>query len=309
MMKINQTLLHQATNLDNLRLAWDEIADNQGIPGVDNVSIRRWRRNWEERLAKLSRQVRSNTYRPSPLRVRHIPKKNGEWRVLRIPTVTDRVLMRAVLEVLYPIFEPRFLDCSFGYRPGRGLADAVERILVHRVNDYLHVLDADIDDFFNQVDHALLMDFLRSDLPDQSLMQLFQRWLKVSQPDPAVARGIPMGSPISPMFANIYLHRLDKQIIANDYQLVRYADDFLVFAESKACIQSAYRQIETFLRELKLRYEPSKTRLTSFEEGFHFVGVWFQGDRYEYEWENKRIEVSGEKVDWLFSRYGPDYED
>lgn len=160
-------MLQQALEPDNLRLAWDEIADNKGISGVDRVSIRRWRRNWEERLVKLSRQVRRNTYKPHPLRVRRIPKKNRrEKRVLRIPTVTDRVLQRAVLEVLYPIFEAQFLDCSFGYRPGRGLQDAVERILVLRVNDYAHVLDADIDDFFNQVDHALLLDFLRADLPD-----------------------------------------------------------------------------------------------------------------------------------------------
>ena len=302
------TLFKQALEPENLRLAWNEIADNQGIPGVNSISIRRWRRNWEERLAKLSQQVRQNTYKPHPLRVRRIPKKNRrEKRVLRIPTVTDRVLQRAVLEALYPIFEPRFLNCSFGYRPGRGLDDAVERILVLRVNDNTHVLDADIDDYFNQVDHALLMDFLRADLPDQSLMQLFQRWLDIGRPDPKVARGIPMGSPISPLFANVFLHRLDKRIIAHGYQLVRYADDFLVFAQNQPQIQRAYQFVEKWLAELKLRYEPSKTRLTTFDEGFNFVGVYFQGDTYEYEWENKRIEVRGEKVDWLFSRYGPDY--
>lgn len=303
------SLLRQAVALPNLKQAWEEVAENKGIPGVDNVSIARWGRNWEARLHALADAVLRNTYRPRKLRVRRIPKKNRrEYRELRIPTVTDRVLQRAVLQVLYPVFEPRFLDCSFGYRPQRGLKDAVERILVLRVNEYLHVLDADIDDFFNQVDHGLLLDFLRADLPDRSLLGLIQAWLRVGRPDPDEARGIPMGSPLSPLLANVYLHRLDCRVQALGFQMVRYADDFLVFAETRADAERAYREVEAILADLRLIYEPSKTRLTSFEEGFHFVGVAFQGDTYEYVWQNKRIEVSGTEVDWLFSRYGPDYE-
>lgn len=308
-MFVSLSLLYQATALDNLRTAWNEVADNKGIPGVDRISVRKWRRNWEERLVQLSQEVRSNTYKPKPLRKRRIPKRDRrEWRQLRIPTITDRVIQRAVLEVLYPIYESIFLDCSFGYRPARGLQDAVERILVLRVNDYTWVLDADIDDYFNQVDHALLLEFLRLDLPDQSLMQLFKRWLDIGKTNSNEARGIPMGSPISPLFANVFLHRLDKIILESGYQLVRYADDFLVFAENESQIQRGYKEVERHLSDLCLQYEPRKTRLTSFEEGFQFIGVWFQGDTYEYEWESKRIEVQGGQVDWLFSRYGPDYD-
>lgn len=302
------TLLRRAVALGNLSRAWEEVAENKGIPGVDNVSIKRWRRNREERIHTLARQVLTGTYRPRKLRLRRIPKKTpGEWRQLRIPTVTDRVLQRAVLQVLYPIYEPRFLDCSYGYRPGRSLADAVQRIILLRVNEYEHVLDADIDDFFNQVDHAILLDFLRRDLPDQSLLGLIRAWLKIGRSSRTEARGIPMGSPLSPLLANVYLHRMDVSIQELGYPLVRYADDFLVFAETEAGIRLAYRYVEKALARLKLVYEPAKTRLTTFEDGFTFVGVWFQGDSYEYEWEGKRIEVSGEEVDWLFSRYGPEY--
>jgi CRISPR-associated protein Cas1 len=306
--RTHATLIKQAVALPNLRLAWESVADNQGIPGADRISIRKWQRNWEERLVRMSREVLANTYKPGRLRQRRIPKRDRrQWRILRIPTITDRVLQRAVLQVLYPVYEPRFLDCSYGYRPGRSLQEAVERILVLRVNDYIHVLDADIDDFFNQVDHALLLELLAEDLPDGSLLQLVRCWLDIGKPDTKLSRGIPMGSPLSPLLANLYLHRLDQAVIQAGYEMVRYADDFLVFAESEASVHQAYQEVEACLARLKLRYEPSKTRLASFEKGFSFIGVWFKGDTYNYEWENKRIEVKGHQVDWLFSRFGPDY--
>lgn len=303
-----ESLLYQATKPENLRLAWEEIADNKGIPGVDNISIRKWRRTWQERIVRLSHLARTNTYIPKPLRVRKIPKRNRkEWRVLRIPTVTDRVLMRAVLQVLYPILEDKFFECSFGYRPGIGLRDAVHRILILRVNDYRWVLDADIDDYFNQVDQNILMHFLREDLPDQSLFHLIRSWLDIGRPDPQIPKGIPMGSPLSPVLANVFLHRLDQKVIQDGNKMVRYADDFLVFAQTKQEVKRAYHRVEKYLKELHLAYEPNKTRLTSFADGFKFVGVWFEGDTYEYVHGDKRIEVEGDKVDWLFSYYGPDY--
>ena len=297
---MSNSLLVQATTHKNLRLAWEEIADNKGIPGVDHVSIKKWRRNWEERITHLSHQVRTNTYQPKPLRIRKIPKRDpSQLRVLRIPTVTDRVLMRAVLQVFYPIFEDVFLDCSFGYRPGIGLKDAVERILILRVNDFHWVLDADIDDFFNQVDHTLLMEFLEEDLPDQSLFQLIRSWLEISRPNPQENKGIPMGSPVSSVFANIFLHRLDQNILNDGYEVVRYADDFLVFAQTEVEIQKAYPRVDQHLSDLKLIYEPTKTKITSLKKGFQFVGVWFQGDTYEYIYQQKRIEIEGQKVDWF----------
>lgn len=306
---MSPSLLRQAVAIPNLTRAWDEMAENKGIPGVDQVSVRRWRRNWEERVHQIAEQALGGSYKPRRLRVRRIPKKKpGEFRELRIPTMTDRVLQRAVLQVLHPIFERCFLDCSYGYRPRRGLKDAVERIVVIRVNDYTHVLDADIDDFFNQVDHTLLLDFLRHDLPDESLLNLIQAWLKIGRPDAEEARGIPMGSPLSPLLANVFLHRLDMAVENLGYEMVRYADDFLVFTTTPLQIQRAYREVEAVLARLCLIYEPAKTRLTSFAQGFNFVGVWFQGDVYEYTWLGKRVEVHGEDADWLFGQYGPEYD-
>lgn len=303
------TLLQQVLRLDELRRAWDHVSDNQGMPGVDDVSIRSWRRNWEERLVNLAGAVRANTYKPYKLRLIRIPKSTpGQYRVLRIPSVTDRVLQRAVAQVLQPIFERQFLDCSYGYRPGRSLQQAVQQILVHRANDRLWVLDADIDACFDSIDHELLLRFLQADLPEESLLPLIARWTEQSCPAGRKSRGIAMGSPLSPLLANVYLHRLDEAALQQGYHLVRYADDFIVLEESLGQVQNAYNDIGEVLKTLLLQYEPAKTRFTSFEKGFRFVGVNFDEDGYSYTWEDKQIEVSGDEVDWLFGRYGPEYD-
>jgi group II intron reverse transcriptase/maturase len=301
-------LMQKALEPANLRAAWEEVADNQGMAGVDQVSIRAWRRNWEERLVQLARSLRANTYQPKPLRLRRIWKRDRRSkRTLRIPTISDRVLQRAVLQVLYPIFEPQFLDCSFGYRPGLGLKDALERILVLRENGYRFVLDADIDNFFENVDHAVLVGPLHASLPDGTLNSVIDRWLECGRSQPERAVGIPLGSPLSPLFANIVLHNLDWAIIDAGYQMVRYADDFIVFAKTETETQRIYSQVQAALQVLKLRFKPSKTRLVSFDEGFEFIGVFFEGDTYTYTWEDKTICVQSAQADWLFSDFGPDY--
>ncbi len=302
-------LLQQALSPDILRLAWNEVEENQGVGGTDGVSLKAWRRNWEERLANLAAAVRANTYQPHKLRLRKIPKRDRrEMRSLRIPTIDDRVLQRAVLEVLHPVFEPRFLDCSFGYRPRRGLRDAVQRIIVLRENGYRFVLDADIDAFFDNVDHELLLTFLQNDLPDDSLLPLIRRWLALGCVAPGRAVGIPLGSPLSPLLANVYLHRLDRSLVNGGWELTRYADDFLVFAESEGRVERARAETANILAHLRLGFEPSKTRPASFEAGFDFLGVHFVGDEYHYTFLDKEVKVDGNQVDFLFGLYGPEYE-
>ena len=257
----------------------------------------------------LARAVRANTYKPRPLRVRRIPKKDRRrYRTLRIPTVTDRVLQRGILQVLQPVYEARFLDCSFGYRPGRGLLDAVIRIVILREQGLGWVLDADIDDFFNNVNQALLVKFLEDDLPEGSLIPLIAQFLEFAAGKYGDPVGIPMGSPLSPLLANVFLHRLDCKICRRGRHLVRYADDFVVLTASESAAQKARAEIGEWLAELELEYKPSKTCVTSFEAGFEFLGVRFDQDSYSYTWEDKEIEVEGNEVDWLFSRYGPEYE-
>ncbi len=301
-------LLQKTLNSTNLRRAWDDVADNGGIAGADNITIPQWRRGWEARLVNLSQAVRSNRYKPGPLRLRRIPKRHApEMRLLRIPTLADRILQRAVLQQLYPICEPRFFECSFGYRPGRGVKDAVRHITHLRKKGYRWVLDADIDDFFNQIDHQLLRQHLQHRLPDTSLLRLIDLWLESWRIAPEQEKGIAMGSPLSPLLANIHLHHLDSWILNHGFELVRYADDFIVLSQSRSEWQRSYQVTKYALSRLKLRYEPRKTRLTSFAKGFAFLGVHFEEGWYWYLWDDQRIEVRGDEADPWLETYDPNY--
>ncbi len=302
---MDSRVINQVLARDNLRAAWEEVAENKGAPGVDEVSIRRWRRNWEERLANLARAVRANTCQPQPLRRFSRPKKSGGYRHFAIPTVTDRVLQRAALRVLDDRFERIFLDCSYGYRPGRSVADAVRQIVLLRENGFRWVLDGDIDECFDSLDHELMLRFFEQEVYDPIVRRLVRQWLEVGRRDPDVPRGIPLGSVISPLLCNVYLHRLDLRLTGLGYQVVRYADDFCTFCENKRRVHRSQTDAAEILADLLLRLEPNKTRITSFDEGFDYLGVWFERDEYSYQWKNKRIEVKG-GFDWLFYDYVPD---
>ncbi len=294
-------LLERVLDLENLTAAWEAVAANEGMAGVDDVSIRRWRRNWEERLVNLEADVRNQRYKPKRLRVRHIPKRDGGRRRISIPTVSDRVLQRATLQVLLPRFERKFLSCSYGYRPKRSVAQAVAAVIHYRDRGFRWVVDADIDDCFDSLDHELLTRFLEAEVPDWRVLQLMRRWMEVGKPARDLVRGVALGMPISPLWANIYLHEMDWRLVRNRWPLVRYADDFVVLAQSRTQAEQALALVERTLEDLKLRLEPRKTRIVSFSDGFEFLGVAFDSDSYTFLWQERRITVEGD-FDWLWSR-------
>lgn len=295
-------LLDRILARDNLAAAWEAVAANEGIPGADRMSIGRFGRNWEERLLALAENVRAQRYRPSRLRVRFIPKRDGGQRRISIPTVADRVLQRATLQVLLPHFDRKFLACSYGYRPKRGVAQAVAAVIRYRERGLRWVAEADIDDCFGSLDHETLVRLLAQEVADWRVLQLMRWWLDSGRPQAGVAKGVALGMPISPLWANVYLHELDWQLARNRWPLVRYADDFVVLAASEAAGRQALAVVTRVLADLKLKLEPSKTRVSSFSDGFDFLGVRFQGDAHTFRWEQKRITVEG-AFDWLWGRH------
>jgi group II intron reverse transcriptase/maturase len=314
-------LIDQILAPDNLRAAWDEVAAGGGAPGVDGVTIRRWRRNWEERLVELARAMRANTYKPQPLRRYSEPKKSGGYRHIAILTLTDRVIQRAVLRVLDDRFERTFLDCSYGYRPGRSLGDAVETIIKYRDVALEYVLDADVDECFDSLDHGLLREFIRETLDDPIVLRLIDLWLEQGSkgaeerkrggdsplhPCPPAPKGISLGMVISPLLCNVYLHRFDAAMFELGHTVVRYADDWVALAETEAGACWAWDDANLVLEGLKLRLEPAKTQITSFDQGFEYLGVFFYRDTYSYDWQGKRIQVQGPFDGWLFSQTGPE---
>ncbi len=227
-------LFREILTLDNLRQAWDEVADKRGAPGRDNVSIADFAQAWEANLVDLQAEVQSQRYKPGPLERFTIPKRDGSPRHMANLTLRDKILQRAVLRLCDDIYERQFLDCSFGYRPKRGVPQVIERVVLARDLGRVWVLDADIDDFFHSVDHALVKQLLRETMKDEAVLRLFDLWLQHHRHDPSRAVGTPMGAVISPLLANIYLHPLDVSMTQTDNVYLRYADDFIVLCRSQA---------------------------------------------------------------------------
>jgi group II intron reverse transcriptase/maturase len=268
--------------------------------------VRRFARNWEANLRRIRDQVWTNRYRPAKLRRRAVPKRRGEGqRLIAIPIVADRVLQRAVLNVIDDLFDREFLDCSYGYRAGRGLRDAVAALLRYRDRGLTWVLDADIDDCFASLDHELLEGFLRKKIEDPVVMGLMRAWLRVGRRHKNPDRGIALGSAVSPLCCNVYLHQLDWELVRNRWALARYADDFVSCCPSRKQAEKVQDVVVDILAELRLHLEPTKTRITSFDEGFEFLGVRFYRDTYSFTWEDKVVEVEGPVPTWLWS-YMPD---
>ncbi len=315
-------LFDQITALDNLIDAWDEVVKNDSGPGIDGITLEEFGRYWEANLIDLRREVRANLYRPAPLVRFTIPKRDGSPRLLGNLTVRDKVLQRAALRVLDDIYEPVFLDCSFAYRPRRSVQQAVAAVVRARDSGRRWVLDADIDEFFHSLDHHLLYRFLQETIDDEPLLRLFREWLIVGRPDSAWATGTPLGAIVSPLLSNIYLHYLDLVMTGalpkfgyydpaidrqrRNWVYIRYADDFVVLCRSREQAELALKWVETTLATLLLYLEPSKTTITTFDQGFEYLGCVFKGDEFYFEREGARITVRDE-VDWeLFYRYGPE---
>jgi len=306
-MEQSSPMIARILSWPNLRDAWDDVRAHRGAPGSDGVSVERWGRDWEDRLAELRQAVMANTYQPAPLKCYTVPKKSGGARRITCLTVTDKVLQRAALNILDALFDPTFLPCSYGYRKRRSTADAVETICAHRDAGFTWALDADIDECFDSLDHEIIMGLLRQRVDDPITLRLIGQWLAQGRRDADVARGIPLGAVISPLLCNVALHPLDEALVGAGHLLVRYADDFVALCPSEAAARQAYDLAGATLDSLRLRYEPHKTAVTTFGAGFDFLGVHFERDRYTYTWEDKRITVEGYFPDFLFA-YAPEYE-
>ncbi|MBP7547296.1 MAG: CRISPR-associated endonuclease Cas1, partial [Corallincola sp.] len=264
---------------------WQRVFSNGGMAGMDGISLSDFARNVDAELASLARAVRAGDYRPGPLKTAELQRYGRRPRILAVPSVRDRVLHTAIANWLMPRLEPHFERCSYGYRPGRSYLDAVAEVCRHRDQGLRWVVDADIAQYFDQINQQLLLEELARLIPDQPLLQLIRLSLFGEQGRVAPLAfgsgpglGLPQGSPLSPLLANLYLDPFDDAMLAAGHALVRYADDFLVMCRNQAGALAVHGQVAGLLAARGLRLNEDKTRITNFELGFAFLGHNFVAD-------------------------------
>lgn len=260
--------------------AWKSVKKNRGAAGIDKVSIEMFEANLEQNLERLKRNLKDRSYHPKPLKRKWIPKgpeKNAKLRPLGIPAVRCRVAQEIIRRLINPIYEKKFHDNSFGFRPGRSCHHAVARVHLYLKEGYRHVVDADIKGFFDNIQHELIMNELRSEIADGNILNLVERFLKAGVMEEGqlrpTTRGTPQGGVISPLLANAVLNHLDQKMEERGYKFVRYADDFIVLCRTKLQAESALDYItEVIEKELNLELSQEKTHISQAKDGFDFLG-------------------------------------
>lgn len=277
-MKKWYSLIDKVYQLENLRRAYRAVRANKGAPGIDGETVEAYGQHLEERLSQLHHELKTGTYEPQPVLRVEIPKPDGSKRPLGIPTVKDRVVQQALLNILQPIFEPDFHPSSYGYRPGRSCHQAVARAEMF-INKYdlKHVVDMDLSKCFDRLDHELIIRGVNRKVSDGSVLKLIRKFLTAGVMKDGAWEvtdiGSPQGGVISPLLTNIYLDHFDQTMKARGIRIVRYADDILIFARSRK-EAGKYRQIATNILEgeLKLVVNKQKTHLTSAYKGVPYLG-------------------------------------
>jgi group II intron reverse transcriptase/maturase len=295
--------------LPNLERAWEKVRQNKGAGGVDRQTIASFERNKEQELWELHRLLREKRYRPHALRRVYIPKANGERRPLGIPTIRDRVVQQALLNILEPIFEPLFHEHSYGFRVQRDTHQAIAQVCKAVSEGKEWIVDVDIRKYFDTVNHELLLDAVNEEVSDGSVLRLLRMVLESGVMENGVRmateEGTPQGGVSSPLLANIYLNRFDWEMAKAGYDVVRYADDFVVLCASEQEAQRAYEAVRSIIEgKLRLRLHPEKTRIVHHKEGtFDFVG--FLVHR-RYLWPRiKSLDKFKDRVKFLTRRQQP----
>ena len=272
-------LMEGVISIPNLQAALKRVEANRGSPGIDGMRTEELRLHLRTNWKELTRALLDGTYRPQAVKHCEIPKDNGGVRVLGIPTVLDRLIQQALLQVLQPIFDPTFSDSSFGFRPGRSAHDAIAHARGYIQTGRHFVVDVDLEKFFDRVNHDILMERLARRIEDKRVLRLIRRYLEAGMMADGVVwertEGTPQGGPLSPLLANVLLDEVDKDLERNGHAFARYADDCNVYVHSKRAGERVMARLTKLYAKLRLKVNVEKSAVASaFTRDFLGFGFW-----------------------------------
>lgn len=266
----------------NLWSAYEKVRKNKGAAGVDGMTVFELKRYLEESLPELKESIKNNSYQPQPVKRVAIPKPDGTKRNLGIPTVVDRTVQQAILQIIEPIIDPHFSSKSFGYRKGRSAHQAIQQAQVYYEEGYRVAVECDLKSYFDTIHHQRLHAFLEEFISDKMVLKLIWKFLRSGILDKDVyietTEGAPQGGPLSPILANVYLNKLDRELEQRGHRFIRYADDFVIFVKSNRAGQRVLEGTTRFVEnKLGLTINQKKSRVggatTSTILGFHLQNL------------------------------------
>ena len=272
-------LLERILSRENLNKAYKRVRANKGAPGIDGMTVEDALPWFRQHRKELLDSIQAGKYKPQPVRRKEIPKPDGGVRELGIPTVIDRVIQQAIAQQLNPIFEPRFKDGSYGYRPNRSAQQAIQKVKEYAEQGYTTAVEIDLSKYFDTLNHELLMNMVREEVKDKRVTDLIKKYLKsgvmVEGLLVKTEEGSPQGGPLSPLLANIYLNKYDQEMTRRGVKVIRYADDIVILAKSKRAGERLLESSKRFLEgKLKLKLNTEKSKVVSVYSirNFKFLG-------------------------------------
>ncbi len=301
-------LLERVIGRNNLNLAYKRVKRNGGSHGVDGMTVEELLSYLRRHGDRLKQDLLEGKYRPQPVRRVEIPKPDGGVRLLGVPTVVDRLIQQAIAQVLIPVFEKEFSDYSYGFRPGKSAHDAIKQAQVYINEGYTTVVDIDLENFFDRVNHDKLMYLLAKRILDKRLLRLIRRYLESGVMIGGLVspsrEGTPQGGPLSPLLSNVVLHELDMELKKRGHRFCRYADDCNIYVKSKRAGERVMSGITQFIEQrLKLKVNLDKSAVDHVTRrkflGFSFYR-WRGG--YRIRVDNKSVRRLMDKLRLLTSR-------
>jgi group II intron reverse transcriptase/maturase len=261
-------LLEKLLDKNNLNAAYKRVKENGGAAGIDGMKVEEMLPYLKEHNTEIVESIRMGKYKPKPVRRVEIPKPDGGVRMLGVPTVIDRMVQQALVQVVQPIFEPTFSDASFGFRPNRSAHQAIKRAKEYYEQGYTHVVDIDLAKYFDTVNHDLLIEMLRKKINSETILKLIRLFLKSGVMENGIVKatdeGTPQGGNLSPLLSNIYLTGFDKELESRGHRFVRYADDCNIYVRSWRAAERVLESCKKYLEEkLKLKVNTAKSKVGS----------------------------------------------